>query len=421
MRTADLKGKSIERLTAIRKLSEESKHQYLNSLSQLLSYIEKEPDAFLAETKRHPKTFERVFVAFLDKKEKETSASTVALIRNGVKKFLDVNKAEGIDWNYIDDCIPEKKRYGEDRAPTSEEIRRLVNAAELRMKCLILLLCSSGARIGALPYLQWRDIKHLEFNGRTLASVTIYRGELEQYDTFMTPEAYEHLLEYKSQREGMGERITPQSPVFVTASNIDDYRPEKVRGVATQTMKNLLARLMKQVGGRTVIHEGRASRRFEFKQAHGFRKFFKTRMEMSGVKPIITEMLMGHGVGVSNSYMKPTARELVEEYSKAIDELTIIKGKETVTQDMMVATFNRQFLVNSGYSVEEVNGMGDLSKLTQQQVQELIRQRQMQSLGLSGNHQKVVGMGEVEGWVTQGWDFVTSLPDGKAVVRLPTD
>jgi len=54
MRTADLKGKSIDRLIAIRKLSEESKHQYLNSLSQLLSYIEKEPDAFLAETKRHP-------------------------------------------------------------------------------------------------------------------------------------------------------------------------------------------------------------------------------------------------------------------------------------------------------------------------------------------------------------------------------
>jgi len=359
------------------------------------------------------------FVAFLGKKEKATSAATVALIRNSVKKFLDVNKVQGIDWDYINDCIPEKKRFGEDRAPTSDEIRRLVNAAELRIKCLILFLCSSGARIGALQYLQWRDVSEVEHNGMKFAKVTIYRGEPEQYMTLITPEAYDHLLEYKNQREGMGERVVPQSPLFVTASDVDNFRPEKVRGVTAQTMKNLLARLMKQVNIRPVIHEGKNSRRFEFKQAHGFRKFFKTRMEMSGVKPIITEMLMGHTLGVSSSYMKPTEKEMVEEYSKGIGELTIIKGRETVTPDTMLATFNRQFLINSGYSDAEVDGMGDLSQLTPQRMQELIRAKQMQNLGLNGNHQKIVGMADVEGWVTQGWDFVTSLPDGKAVVKLP--
>lgn len=105
---------------------------------------------------------------------------------------------------------------------------------------------------------------------------------------------------------------------------------------------------------------------------------------------------------------------------KAIDELTIMKSKETVTPNLMLATFNKQFLINSGYTEEEVNDLGDLSQLTPQQVQELIKQKQMQRLGLNGNHQKIVEMGEVENWVVQGWDFVTPLPDNKAIIKLPS-
>jgi hypothetical protein len=46
---------------------------------------------------------------------------------------------------------------------------------------------------------------------------------------------------------------------------------------------------------------------------------------LSTVRPIITEMLMGHALGVSGSYMKPTLAELIGEYIKAIDSLTILK------------------------------------------------------------------------------------------------
>ena len=33
---------------------------------------------------------------------------------------------------------------------------------------------------------------------------------------------------------------------------------------------------------------------------HGFRKYFKTRAEQSGMKPIHVEILMGHSVGISD-------------------------------------------------------------------------------------------------------------------------
>jgi len=41
------------------------------------------------------------------------------------------------------------------------------------------------------------------------------------------------------------------------------------------------------------------------------------------MKPINVEILMGHSVGISDSYYKPTETELLEDYLKSIDALTV--------------------------------------------------------------------------------------------------
>jgi hypothetical protein len=55
---------------------------------------------------------------------------------------------------------------------------------------------------------------------------------------------------------------------------------------------------------------------------HGFRKFFKTTCERT-MKSINVELLLGHNIGISNSYYKPMEKELLEDYLKARDSLTI--------------------------------------------------------------------------------------------------
>ncbi|HEV2139332.1 MAG TPA: site-specific integrase [Nitrososphaerales archaeon] len=417
MNTYGLEGRSIDRLLSLKKLADVSKEQYLNSLRQFLVYSKQDPDALVTSARTHHKAFEKRLIDFLGKKEAETSPSTAALIRNSVKKFLDVNGVAGIDWPYIDDHITEKKRFGQDRAPTMDEIRRMVNAADLRVKCIVLFLCSSGARIGAINQLKWRDVAEVESDGVKLARVTIYRGEREQYDAFITPEACENLLEYRRYRENVGEKVTLQSPVFVTASNVDDFRPERIRALATDTVKNLLARLQKQLGLREVLSEGKNARRFEFKQGHGFRKFFKTRMELSGAKPIMTEMLMGHAVGVSNSYMKPTQEEMIGEYVKAIDNLTIIGKREERTDRK--TEFKREILLKvGGYSKEEVDKL-DLAGMQDEEIQKMVRERLLGVMANNGNHQRVIPINEVETYLTKGWEYVAALPTGKAVLKLP--
>jgi len=49
------------------------------------------------------------------------------------------------------------------------------------------------------------------------------------------------------------------------------------------------------------------------------------------MKPINVEINMGHNIGISSSYYKPTEREVLEDYIKAIPLLTII-GNSSILQ-----------------------------------------------------------------------------------------
>ena len=46
-------------------------------------------------------------------------------------------------------------------------------------------------------------------------------------------------------------------------------------------------------------------------------------MIRSKVNPEAREMLLGHSIGPSNSYYRPDANEILTEYIKAVDLLTI--------------------------------------------------------------------------------------------------
>ena len=407
---------SLRALMGSMRLATETKNNYLIRIRQYLKHVGMTADQFIADVKRHPKVFEKQFTEFLQDLQPKVSPSTMAIFRDSIKKLLEVNRINSIDWTYIKEYIPKHKKFGEDRAPTLEEVRKIVELANLRMKCVVLFLASSGARIGSVTWLRWRDIEEVELDGKKFARATIYRGEPEQYTTFVTPECYAYLMDYRKYRESLGEKVTPQSFVFVTEPNKRDPDPKNVRQVSVKTLKNQLGELLKTMGIRSTLERKRRYRNYEFKQAHGFRKFFKTRMEMSGVKPIITEMLMGHGIGVSASYMKPTEKELLEEYSKAIDNLTILggtRGKEDIKN-----AFREQLMLVAGFKQEEVDKM-DLNKITDEELQQTIRQKLLGMMANNGNKQRVVPINQVRELIHQGWEYVAQLPTGEAIVRLP--
>jgi hypothetical protein len=64
-------------------------------------------------------------------------------------------------------------------------------------------------------------------------------------------------------------------------------------------------------------------KRKEIAQHHGFRKFTHTTMTNKKINPEVREMLLGHSIGLSGAYYRPSASEMLNEYLLVVNDLTI--------------------------------------------------------------------------------------------------
>lgn len=71
-----------------------------------------------------------------------------------------------------------------DRSYTYEEIRKILDVSDLRMKVIVLLMTSSGMRIGAIPLLRLRNLEKMD----SLYKIIVYEGSNSEYYTFCTRE-----------------------------------------------------------------------------------------------------------------------------------------------------------------------------------------------------------------------------------------
>jgi hypothetical protein len=97
-------------------------------------------------------------------------------------------------------------------------------------------------------------------------------------------------------------------------------------------VKRLMERAIWAQGLRKELEAGK--KRHPFPVNHLLRKYFKTRCELAGMKPINIENLMGHSTGIGDSYYRPTENDLLQDYLKCIDALTIQRD-ETILQEQV--------------------------------------------------------------------------------------
>ena len=261
-------------------------------------------------------------------RRKELAAGTLKNYYRAAKLFCEMNDLT-LNWKRITKGLPKAKNSSNDRAPTIEEIRKLVEYPDRRIKAIVYAMASGGFRLGAWDYLQWKNVTPItNDNGELIAAkLRIYAGEPEEYYTFITPEAYDAIKDWIDFRASYGEIITEDSWVMrdlwqTTNMNYGARwglatNPKKLQSLA---VKRLLDRALWEQGIRHVLPTGK--KRHEWKGAHGYRKFYKSRAEQV-MKPINVEITMGHDLGISESYWRPTETEVLEDYLKAVPLLTI--------------------------------------------------------------------------------------------------
>jgi integrase len=132
--------------------------------------------------------------------KKEIAGSTVRGYYKAIKLFTEVNDIL-LPWSKINRGLPRGRHYADDRIPTLDEIRKLVEYPDRRMKAIVYTMASSGIRLGAWDYLKWAHIKPIIQNEQVIAArITVYAGENEQYYSYITPEALKALQEWMDYR-----------------------------------------------------------------------------------------------------------------------------------------------------------------------------------------------------------------------------
>ena len=94
------------------------------------------------------------------------------------------------------------RRYTDDRAPTLEEIKKLCEYPDRRIKAIVYTMVSAGICVGAWDYLHWGNIRPIERDGKIIAArMIVYDGEDDAYITFITQSAYRELAQWMKYRE----------------------------------------------------------------------------------------------------------------------------------------------------------------------------------------------------------------------------
>lgn len=227
-------------------------------------------------------------------------------IISALRLFYAANQVM-INWDHVVlfKPAPPEKDMDLDRPYTKAEITTMLEAADVREKCAILLMATGGVRIGGALELK---IEHLHYVvDKQLYALNVYaRSPTAFYTTFITPEASLVLKKY------LGKRTS--GPLFVNKRESD-------LAVNRMTLSAGIWKLAVKAGLRT---PGDRLERQNVQLHHGFRKFFRTALNYSGIEHDQAERLVGHTRLMVRLYDKPTPEELLKRtrYELAIPALT---------------------------------------------------------------------------------------------------
>ncbi|RLI23675.1 hypothetical protein DRO58_08785 [Candidatus Bathyarchaeota archaeon] len=270
--------------------------RYVRLIAQFLKWVREDPDRLVAGCftreglldQKAVKELAQTIDLYLGELQAEGLASqTIASTKAALKTWLEIN---GITLPRIP--TPRIRHNYSPRAPTPDELAKVLEIGDLRAKTIISILALSGMRVSTLARLK---LKHLEPDlSRGVSPVCINvpaelnKGQFCSYFTFIGEEAVRYLKLYLEQRR-LGtdkippEQLTPESPVIRTYDR--DPRP-----VSSKQLYYTVSRLFRRAG---LLREPKLGRRYRL-CAHSLRKYFKTQLAARGVPPEFVEFMMGH-------------------------------------------------------------------------------------------------------------------------------
>jgi len=307
-----------------------------------------------------------------------------------------------------------------ERTPTPEELRRIFLSGDKKARVACVLMAHSGLRPVTLGNyrgtdgLRVRDFPEMRIEEDTvefekMPTIVIVRPELSkgghQYFTFLSEEGCEYLKDYLEERMRKGEKLTADSPIirpkvakkpFIRSVNIGDMIREAIRKAGFSWRPYVL------------------------------RAYFDTQLMLAESKGLLIrdyrQFWMGHKGDIENRYTTNKYRlpedvieDMREAYRRSQEYLQTTKPE--TGREKLIEEFRKQLLLVAGFSQEEISEI-DVTGLTDEEFQDLVRKRLLGNANTDCGTQKVVSLNELEKYLENGWEYVATLPNQKVIVKL---
>jgi hypothetical protein len=339
-----------------------------------------------------------------------------------VKSWLAANDIE-LRHNIKIRGVDETPSLREERIPTKDELRRILLSATKQSRVAVALMGFGGLRPEVLGDYQGRDGLRLgdlpeialtppEIKFEKVPTVVVVRPNLSkarnQYFSFLGDEACSYIIDYLSERLRHAEELNPDSPVI---------RP-KYNAIAREFVRT------SNVGDmiRNAIRRSGLSWR-----PYVLRCYFDTQLLMAESKGCVVRdyrmFWMGHKGDIESRYTTNKGKlpdtlvdDMREAYGRSQEYLQTIKPELGI--DKVKEEFKRQLLAAAGFSEKEIVNQ-NVREMSDEELHALVRQKLLGAMSDNGSRQRVVGVHEVERYLTNGWDYVASLNPDKAIVKIP--
>ncbi len=316
-------------------------------------------------------------------------------------------------------------------APTSSELSAFFSNAPPQTRCAGALIAQAGLRIEVVGNydgsdgLRIGDLPEMAISMATsgdggeaisfskIPTIIVVRSDLSkaghQYFTFLAEEGCEYIAQYLTQRIRSGERLDASSPLVAPGTT----KPRKNLFVRSGLVGALIRKRLRACGIKARPYDLRSS--------------FDTSLMLAESRGLIIRdyrvFFMGHKGDIEHRYTlnrHSLPAEVIDDMRASFERAQKYLLTKPFSGEEDIATqVKRQMLLTVGYKQEELERM-NLAETGDEEIQDLVKQKLFAVMVNNGQRQRVVAPEEVEKAIAEGWEWIGNLPNGKAVLRLPS-
>ena len=204
---------------------------------------------------------------------------------------------------------------------THETLQEILAHAPLQLRVLVLVLCSSGMRLGEALQLTFSDVDLKVVPARITIPASITKTE-ETRTTFLSAEAVEALRVWRAAIPSYLERAGKR---YFHAGRIPDAN--RIFPFGRETARTMWGDALART---TVKDEKDPQTNRRRMRLHSCRRFFRTQLPLGGTPADIAEALMGHAEGLTTIYRTHTDADLAKFYLQGEPAVTIATASSGV-------------------------------------------------------------------------------------------